>query len=130
LVESVLKSTLLQGATQKHWAARQTGIELVPEVEREGKGAYDWTTSKKGMIMHTTTIAKIAAKLSIANWLEELSTSLASVRALAQPQWALSFAGRPRSKALAAGCGLSQSTQPFAMLVASDISKRSYGLVP
>ena len=80
--------------------------------------------------MYTTTITKIVAQLSSTHWLEGLSASLASFLAVAQPQWALSVAGRHPSKALYVGCALSQSAHPFAMLVASDVSKRSCGLVP
>jgi hypothetical protein len=80
--------------------------------------------------MYTTTIAKIAAKLSSTRWLEELSASLASLLTVTQPQWALSLAARQHSKALYPGYALSPSAQPYAMLVASDVSRRSYGLMP
>jgi hypothetical protein len=80
--------------------------------------------------MHTTAIAKITAKMSSTHWLEGLSASLASFLAVAQPRWGLSFADRPQSKALYAGRALSQLGHPSAMLVASDVSQRSYGLVP
>jgi len=80
--------------------------------------------------MDTTTMTKIAAKLSKAHWLEGLAASLASFLAVAQPRLALSFAGRHHNKALYVSYALSQSAHPFAMLVASDVSKRSYGLVP
>jgi len=80
--------------------------------------------------MHTTTIAKITAKMSNTHWLEGLSASLASFLAVAQPQWGLSFVSRHHSKALYAGCARSQLAHPSAMLVASDVSQRSYGLVP
>jgi small ligand-binding sensory domain FIST len=81
------------------------------------------------MAMHTTTIAKIAAKLRSTRWLEELSASLASFLTVTQPQWALSLAVRQPSKALYTGYGLSPSAQPYAMLIASDVSRRSYGLM-
>jgi hypothetical protein len=80
--------------------------------------------------MHTTMIAKIAAKMSSLPWLEGLSASLASFLEVAQPQWRLCYASRHHSKALYAGCARSQFTHPSAMLVASDVSQRSYGLVP
>jgi len=80
--------------------------------------------------MHTTMIAKIAAKMSSPHWLEELSASLASFLAVAQPQWGLCLASRHQSKALYAGSARSQLAPPSAMLVASDVSQRSYGLVP
>jgi hypothetical protein len=80
------------------------------------------------MTMHTITMTKIAAKLSNVHWLEGLPASLASFRVVAQSQWARSFAGRHHNKALSTA--LSQSAPPFAMLVASDVSKRSCGLVP
>ena len=109
---------------------QQTGIELVPEVGHEDKGADDVTSAEKGIIMHTTTITKIAAKMSIAPWLEGLSASLASFLAVAQPRWALSCVGKPHSKALYAGLAHSQSAPLSAMLVVSDVHTRSYGLVP
>ena len=111
-------------------ASQQTGIELVPEVGHEGKGADNVTSAEKGITMHTTTITKIVAKMSNAAWFEELSASLASFLAVAQPRWALSYAGRPQSRALCAGWARSQSAPLSAMLVASDVSQRSYGLVP
>jgi hypothetical protein len=80
--------------------------------------------------MHTTVFTKQAARLVRASWLEELSASLGSFLAVAQPRWALGYAGRQPSKALYTGYTLSPSVQPFAMLVASDVSRRSYGLVP
>lgn len=80
--------------------------------------------------MHTTMIAKIMAKMRSTYWFEELSASLTSFLAVPQPQWALQLAGRRHGKALYASCALAQSAQPFAMLVATDVSKRSYGLVP
>jgi hypothetical protein len=80
--------------------------------------------------MHTTMIAKIAAKMSGTHWLEGLSASLASFLEVAQPQWRLCYASRHHRKALYAGCARSQFTHPSAMLVASDVSQRSYGLVP
>jgi hypothetical protein len=80
--------------------------------------------------MHTTMIAKIAAKISSSPWLEELSASLASFLAVAQPQWGLCYASRRHSKALYVGCARAQCAHPSAMLVASDVSQRSYGLVP
>jgi hypothetical protein len=82
------------------------------------------------MTMHTMIIAKKIAQIGRASWLEELSASLVSFLAVAQPQWALQFAGRRQSKALNVACALSPSVHPFAMLVASDVSKKSYGLVP
>jgi hypothetical protein len=108
---------------------QQTGIELVPEVGREGKRVHNLTASKKGMTMHTTISTKKIAKIGSASWLEGLSASLVSFLAMAQPQQALRFAGRQPSKALYAGCALARSAPP-AMLVASDVSQRSYGLVP
>jgi hypothetical protein len=81
------------------------------------------------MTMHTTTIANIAAKLSSTRWLEELSASLASFLTVTQPQWALSFANRQYGKALYTSYALSPSAQPCVMLVASDVSRRSYGLM-
>ena len=80
--------------------------------------------------MYTTMIAKIAAKMNSTHWLEELSASLASFLAVAQPQWGLCYTSRHHSKALYAGCARSQCAPPSAMLVASDVSQRSYGLVP
>jgi hypothetical protein len=67
--------------------------------------------------MHTTTIAKIAAKLSSTPWLEELSAFLASFLMVTQPQWALSFAVRQQRRALYTGRALSPSAQPYTMLV-------------
>ena len=109
---------------------QQTGIELVPEVGREGKRGHDLTASEKGMTMHTTIFTKQSARLSRASWLEGLSASLVSFLATAQPQVALQCAGRQPSKALYTDGALSPSVHPFAMLVASDVSRRSYGLVP
>jgi len=80
--------------------------------------------------MHTTMIAKITAKMSSAHWLEGLSASLASVLAVAQPQWGLCYASRHHRKALYASYARAQLAPPSAMLVASDVSQRSYGLVP
>jgi hypothetical protein len=80
--------------------------------------------------MHTTTKTKTATKIGSTNWLGGLSTSLASFLTVAQPQWTLKFTGRQSSKALHADRVISQSAHPFAMLVASDVSKRSCGLVP
>ena len=80
--------------------------------------------------MHTTMIAKIAAKIISPPWLEGLSASLASFLAVPQPQWGLCYASRHHSKALYAGCARSQLAHSAAMLVASDVSQRSYGLVP
>jgi len=88
------------------------------------------TASEKGMTMHTTIITKKAARIGSASWLEGLSASLVSFLAVAQPQRALRFAGRQQSKAWYPDCALAQSVQPSAMLVASDVSQRSYGLVP
>src|SRR6185295_17169579 len=94
---------------------QQTGIEFVPELRREGKGAHNLTSSERGMTMHTTTIAKITAKMSSTHWFERLSASLASFLAVAQPQWGLCFASRHQSKALYAGCARSQLVHPSAM---------------
>ena len=80
--------------------------------------------------MHTTMIAKIAAKMSSTHWLEGLSASLTSFLAVAQPPWALDYAIKRHSKTWSAGCVLAPSAPPFAMLVASDVHKRSYSLVP
>jgi hypothetical protein len=80
--------------------------------------------------MHTTMIAKIAAKIISPPWLEGLSASLASFLAVAQPQWGLCYASRHHSKAWYDGRARSQCAHPSAMLVASDVSQRSYGLVP
>jgi hypothetical protein len=99
-------------------------------VGREGKRAHDLTASEKGMTMHTTIITRKIARLGSVSWLEGLLASLLSFLAVAQPQQALQFAGRQPSKALYTGCALSQSAHPFAMLVVSDVHKRSYGLVP
>jgi len=82
------------------------------------------------MTMHTTIITKKAARIGSASWLEGLSASLVSFLAVAQPQWALWFAGRRQSKTLYPGYALARSAYPSAMLVASDVSQRSYGLVP
>ena len=109
---------------------QQTGIELVPEVGREGKRVHDLTASEKGMTMHTTIFTKQAARMGRASWLEGLSASLVSFLAGAQPQRALRGAGRQQSQALYAGCALARSAHPSTMLVASDVSQRSYGLVP
>ena len=108
----------------------QTGIELVAEVGHEGKRAHNLTASEKGMTMHTTIITKKATRIGSASWLEGLSASLVSFLTVAQSQGALRFAGRQHSKALYTGCASSQLVPPFAMLVASDVSQRSYGLVP
>jgi hypothetical protein len=88
------------------------------------------TASEKGMTMHTTIFTKQAARMGRASWLEGLSASLVSFLAVAQPQWALRCAGRQHSQALYANYALAQSAHPSAMLVASDVSQRSYGLVP
>lgn len=80
--------------------------------------------------MHTTTVAKIAARIHSMGWFEGLPASLTSFLVVAQPQWALNYAVQRHSKTWPAGCVLAQSAHPFAMLVASDVSKRSYGLVP
>jgi hypothetical protein len=82
------------------------------------------------MTMHTTIFTKQSARLSRASWLEGLSASLVSFLAVAQPQRALRYTCRQPGKALHPGCALSPSVHPFAMLVASDVSKSSYGLVP
>jgi hypothetical protein len=80
--------------------------------------------------MHTTTLAKITARIHSAGWFEGLPASLTSFLAVAQPQWALHYAVKRHSKTWPAGCVLASSVHPFAMLVASDVSRRSYGLVP
>ena len=108
----------------------QTGIELVPEVRREGKRAHNLTAAEKGMTMHTTITTKKPARIGSASWLEGLSASLVSFLAMAQPERTLRFAGRQPRKALSTGCAVSQSAPPFAMLVVSDVHTRSYGLVP
>lgn len=82
------------------------------------------------MTVHTTKIAKIAAKMRSSHWFEELSAFLASFLTTTQPQWALSFAVRQHRRALYTGCALSPSAQPYTMLVANHISRRSYGLMP
>ena len=82
------------------------------------------------MMMHTTISIKKATRIGSASWLEGLSASLVSFLAVAQPQWALRFAGRQQGKTLYPGLALARSTYPAAMLVASDVSQRSYGLVP
>ena len=82
------------------------------------------------MMMHTTLSIKKATRIGSASWLEGLSASLISFLAVAQPQWALRFAGRHQSKTLYPGLALARSAYPSAMLVASDVSQRSYGLVP
>ena len=109
---------------------QQTGIELVPEVGREGKRVHDLTASEKGMTMHTTIFTKQAARMGRASWLEGLSASLVSFLAVAQRQRALRCASRQHSQALYADCALARSAHPSTMLVASDVSQRSYGLVP
>jgi AcrR family transcriptional regulator len=80
--------------------------------------------------MHTTTIANIAAKLSSTHWLEALSAFLASFLTVTQPRWALSFAVRQHRRAMYTGCALAPSAQPYTMLVANYMSRRSYGLMP
>jgi hypothetical protein len=80
--------------------------------------------------MHTTTLAKITARIHSAGWFEGLPASLTSFLAVAQPQWAPHYAVKRHSKTWPAGCVLAQSVHPFAMLVASDVSRRSNGLVP
>jgi len=82
------------------------------------------------MTMHTTIIKQKAVRIGSASWFAGLSASLVSFLALAQPQGALRFAGRPQAKALYPGYALAPSVYPSAMLVASDVSQRSYGLVP
>jgi hypothetical protein len=82
------------------------------------------------MTMHTNIFTKQSVRLGRASWFEGLSASLVSFLAVAQPQWALQYAGRQPRKALYTGCALAPSVQPFAMLVASDVNRRSYGLVP
>jgi hypothetical protein len=114
----------------KTLGCQQTGIELVSEVGREGKGVHNLTASEKGMTMHTTIMKQKAARIGSASWLAGLSASWVSFLAVAQPCRALRFAGRHQSKALYTGCALAPSVYPSAMLVASDVSQRSYGLVP
>jgi hypothetical protein len=80
--------------------------------------------------MHTTTIAKITAWIHSAGWSEGLPASLTSFLTVAQPPWALDYAVKRHSKTWSPGCVLAPPAPPFAMLVASDVSKRSYGLVP
>jgi hypothetical protein len=82
------------------------------------------------MMMHTTISIKKAIRIGSASWLESLSASLVSSLAVAQPRWVLRFAGRHQSKTLYPGLALARSAYPSAMLVASDVSQRSYGLVP
>jgi hypothetical protein len=113
----------------KTLGCQQTGIDLVSEVGREGKGAHNLTTLEKGMTMHTTIIKQKTAKIGSASWVAELSASLISFLAVAQPQRALRFASR-HQKTLYPNCALVPSVYPSAMLVASDVSQRSYGLVP
>jgi hypothetical protein len=96
----------------------------------KARGTHDWTSPEKGMTMHTTTLAKIVARIHSAGWSEGLPASLSSSLAVAQPPWALDYAVKRHSKTWSPGCVLAQSTQPFAMLVASDVNTRSYGLVP
>jgi len=80
--------------------------------------------------MHTAMIAKITAKINSTPWLEGLSASLTSFLAVTQPQWGLCYASRHHSKAMYAGYARAQCAHPAAMLVASDVSQRSYGFVP
>jgi hypothetical protein len=80
--------------------------------------------------MHTTVFMKKVARIGSASWFEGLSASLVSFLTVAQPQRALQFVDRQPSKAFYAGYALAQSAHPSAMLVASDVSQRSYGLVP
>jgi hypothetical protein len=80
--------------------------------------------------MHTITMTKMASKAGSANWRQGLSMSLTSFLAIARPKWPLQLGGRLHHKVLDAGCVVSPSAYPFAMLVASDVSTRSYGLVP
>jgi hypothetical protein len=82
------------------------------------------------MTMHTTTMAKIAAKIHSAGCSRGPGASLTSFLAVAQPPWALDYAIKRHSKTWSAECVLAPSAPPFAMLVASDVSKKSYGLVP
>jgi hypothetical protein len=82
------------------------------------------------MTMHTTIIKQKVAKIGSASWLAGLSASLVSFLAVPQPQVALRFAGRGQGKALYPGYALAPSVYPSAMLVASDVSQRSYGLIP
>jgi hypothetical protein len=80
--------------------------------------------------MHTTTMAKIAAKIHSAGGSRGPGASLTSFLAVAKPPWALDYAIKRHSKTWSAECVLAPSAPPFAMLVASDVSKKSYGLVP
>ena len=82
------------------------------------------------MTMHTITMTKMASRTGSASWRQGLSTSLTSFLAIARPKWPLQLGGRPRHKMLDTGCVVSPSAYPFAMLVASDVSTRSCGLVP
>jgi hypothetical protein len=82
------------------------------------------------MMMHATVIAKIAAKMRSTHWFEELSAFLASFLTGTQPQLALSFAVRQHRRALYTGCALPPSAQPYTMLIANHMSRRSYGLMP
>jgi hypothetical protein len=123
-----LKSTGSQGLTQKLALLAPYGTKLVTEVECGGKKAHDGIASAKGMAMHTTTIAKIAARIHSTRWSEGLPRSLPSF--LTVPPWALDYAIKRHSKTWSADSVLAPSAPPFAMLVASDVSKKSYGLVP
>jgi hypothetical protein len=82
------------------------------------------------MTMRTTTIAKITAKIHRAGRSEGLPVSLTSALTVVQPPWALDYAIKRHSKTWSAECVLAPSAPPFAMLVASDVNKKSYGLVP
>jgi hypothetical protein len=82
------------------------------------------------MTMHTTTIAKIAAKIHSAGQSKRPAASLTSFLAVVQPPWALDYAIKRHSKTWSPSEVLAPSTPPFAMLVASDVHKRSCGLVP
>lgn len=80
--------------------------------------------------MHTTTLAKIAVSIRRAGWSEGAPASLTSLLAVAQPLWALHSAVKRQSKTWPPGGVLAPSARPFNMLVASDVSQRSCGLVP
>jgi hypothetical protein len=82
------------------------------------------------MTMHTTILKQKAARIGSASWLAGLSASLVSFLAVPQPQGALRFAGRQQGQTLYPSYVLAPSVYPSAMLVASDVSQRSYGLVP
>ena len=82
------------------------------------------------MTMHTITMTKMASRTGSVSWRQGLSMSLTSFLAIARPKWPLQLGGWPHHKVLDTGCVVSPSAYPFAMLVASDVSTRSCGLVP